>query len=86
MPVASDMIERVARAICDVHADQLGEHRHLVEPFQSNYRAMAAATIKAMREPTDDMLAIGNDIVFSNCEKMKVAWQAMIDEALVMEK
>lgn len=63
----SEIIDRVAKAIEEV----VGE-------YWCDYEEAAKAAIKAMREPTDEMLC---DDDFDYLEA-KVVWQGMIDEAL----
>jgi hypothetical protein len=66
----SEMIERVAKAICAAYSndpwDNLDAHWLRV------YRTEARAAIESMREPTGPMLSVGSDLM----------WRAMIDEAL----
>ncbi|WP_313326297.1 hypothetical protein [Sphingobium yanoikuyae] len=91
----SEMIERVAKAIYEEDDPwhkawpwpNLNESQGSPEP----YRRIAAAAIKAMREPTNFMLveATENAGPIDCCsvdEKgAKEVWQAMIDAALVGE-
>lgn len=74
-----DMIERVARAIC--RAGICGPRAHLDEQESLHWRKFqpeARAAIKAMREPTHEMIMSpdGN----SGCAEE--VWAAMIDTAL----
>ena len=79
----SEMVERVARAICasnDVDFDSVSEQ------VKQNCRLLdARAAIEAMREPTEAMVAEGLRKPTGMIEwiaAVKVSWQAMIDEAL----
>lgn len=79
----SEMIERVARAIC--RSGICGPREHLDEQENLNWRKFeleARAAIEAMREPTPDMLYAGaqtyQGITFSGVP----SWTAMIDAAL----
>jgi len=84
----SEMIERVARALCRQYELDDGfspeqADRAAAGDMHRNFIKAARATIEAMREPTDEMLAAGcagdQEGSFS---KSRMDWQAMIDEAL----
>lgn len=80
----SEMIERVARAIC--RAGMSGPKDHLNKQENLNWRKFeieARAAIEAMREPTNAMVEASNrewDGRMSH--RSSGAWQAMIDAAL----
>jgi hypothetical protein len=68
--MTDDMIEQVARAMCDVDGGSQ-------EVDVQYYRDMARAAIEAMREPTDEMLPA------EMYEKtFRHIWQKMIGAAL----
>lgn len=76
----TDMIERVARALANVHDDadmiiEIGDGNKV--PLWQCHIPDAIAAIKAMRDPTDEMVAAGD-------EKMATfnIYRTMIDEAL----
>jgi hypothetical protein len=71
----SEMVERVARAICD--SDQLTPYDTLDEGWRNIYRREAWVALTALREPTEAMLEAG-----SHKGDPLIAWQAMVDEAL----
>lgn len=64
----SEMVERVKVALIDADVKWYAE-RHPSVPEQEirdwtdddNYRAIARAAIEAMREPTDEMVDVGQD-------------------------
>ena len=73
--MASEMIERVAKAIKITH-----NHTKC-----DLYEALAEAAIKAMGEPTEEMILIGNrflNLAPKDVATMKAVWLAMIDAAL----
>jgi hypothetical protein len=72
----SEMVERVTRAMSA--ADPMGPEYPVQLQF---YIPMARAAIAAMREPTEDMKAVGASQMRTYNESDDV-WQAMIDEAL----
>lgn len=77
----SEMVERVARAICDSGAmDSDRTYPEIIE----DARVAAKAAIAAMHEPTDAMVNAPPRPTLANCDEhhYAVAWQAMIDEAL----
>lgn len=82
----TDMIERVARAICAHDGKPAFDDR--VEREQRRFRNAAFIAIAAMREPTEAMVEAGGLEVFScsdddpSAEKAAAAWPAMIDAAL----
>jgi hypothetical protein len=69
----SNMIERVARAMCaaDGGSQEVDVHHYL---------DMARAAIEAMREPTEAMCEAADAV---ECNQPECIWQAMIDAALV---
>jgi len=82
----SEMVERVARAIHDMHS--AGPAYELAA---DDWRDMARAAIEAMREPTEEMVATHDKHVLSYCieedawitpDDAKANWSTMIDEAL----
>ena len=80
----SEMIERVARAMCRewLEMDYEGENvDHLVEHEWSGWAYIAQTAIAAMREPTLGMTDAGY-AASDEHHTMSAAWQAMIDEAL----
>lgn len=79
----SEMVERVARAICQPPVgDYSGDWRDFIPE--------ARAAIEAMREPTEGMLEAGSDRLGDNADQLcdtdagaaLVTYHAMIDEAL----
>lgn len=77
----SEMVERVAKVLQESCARD-GMHIDVA-------RHMARAAIEAMREPTEAMLTVGEDVIFDEQHeygdellKLPPAWQVMIDEAL----
>lgn len=78
----SEMVERVARAICKAvgyDADEPArKHGALNDlPMWRTYERDARAAIASMRTPTRAM-----EIAGSNFEAPTLVWSAMIDEAL----
>lgn len=91
----SEMVERVARAICaadDEPWDELGETSEDNAPFGYSrqwYRGLARAAIAAMREPTEEMISgegvhehVHWDYSCYVCGGAQEHWYAMIDAAL----
>lgn len=76
-----DMIERVAKAIWGGDDD---EWATLAPWYADQYRDAATAALKALREPTSEMVEAGHDACdwTANAEPI---WQAMIDTALAGE-
>jgi hypothetical protein len=76
----SDMIERVARAICEAERmnpdDALGGWVH--------WQEAARAAIEAMREPSEEMLFAGHRAIKAPDRMLpsRAAWLAMIDVAV----
>jgi len=87
----SEMIERVARAICRewLEADYEGEKvDRLVDRGWRCWQAVARTAIAAMREPTDDVIHSAPHWSCSECDGVNYttnrdAWYAMIDAAMV---
>lgn len=81
----SEMIERVAKAICGNQpgAGGCGCKTH-ERPACDDFRWMAHAAIQALREPTEAMIVSGwatqTEPVYPT--STVDVWQAMIDEAL----
>lgn len=85
-----NMIERLAIAL---YEDYEGTNRYQLigedDETQRMYRSYARAAIKAMRKPTERMIAIGDNTPtghswgdgaeYAACEPL---WEAMIDAAL----
>jgi hypothetical protein len=67
----SEMIERVAQAIC-------GDDNP--ENILAIHRIRARTAIEAMRSPTEAMLIAGGNEL--DCARELYCWQAMIDAAL----
>lgn len=79
----SEMIERVARAIC--RAGICGPRDHLNEQEDRNWRKFeleARAAIAAMREPTEAMITAADVEVHSDFLPPHMTWERMIDAAL----
>lgn len=68
--MTESMIERVARVLAGKHWDEAPLYR-------DHYKTLARASIKAMREPTEEMNEAGSGFIQSES-----AWEAMIDAAL----
>lgn len=101
----SEMVERVARAICYMHGGKIcGPGQHIasreigwdpghqymqtyVDRHWKEHDFAARAAIEAMREPTAQMVMVGDnemdewDPAYEVCP-LVTTWQAMIDEAL----
>lgn len=84
----SEMVERVKVALIDADVKWYAE-RHPSVPEQEirdltdddNYRAIARAAIKAMREPTRDVLSAFVD-ADTSFDDAKTRWECAIDAAL----
>lgn len=79
----SEMVERVALALYrqvtgDTEDSATGSWPGCGDKIQSDYRAMARAAIKTMREPTEAMLEVGPVEPYMDRD----VWAMMIDEAL----
>ena len=71
----SEMIERAAKAICKTHTNS--------EATWRLYIKHAKAAIEVMREPTQDMVRLGEVAFFDSSDfEVKDAWGRMIDAAL----
>lgn len=87
------MIERVAKAIYEASPFKMteGPYERQSDLYKRNCRLLARAAIKAMREPTDAMVDVMNDVVIdgpayvdfypsmADCASL---WTAAIDAAL----
>jgi hypothetical protein len=61
-----------------------GRFRDINEPFQGDYIDAATAALKAMREPTPEMVEVGANRA-STCplpNTARMIWAAMIDQAI----
>lgn len=79
--MASDMVERVAKALARHEFGDFDETWFGHEAFMGDYRELARAAIAAMREPTEAML----EAAFAKTGYRTTAeehWQLMIDAAL----
>ena len=85
-----EMLERVARALCDDNWDarDFTETANGDEPEEQRdyWRGKARDAIEAMSEPTEAMLIKGCCIPGVSLETGKRMWQAMIDAALSANK
>jgi len=77
----SEMVEHVARAMADkLSEQQFGSTTPWHDPeFRQNAMEVARAAIKAMREPTENMIRAG---YLADTLALEDAWREMIDEAL----
>jgi hypothetical protein len=79
----SEMIERMAKAMCDAHIP--GSWQTAEWPQRHHYIDQARAAIEAIREPTQAMIAAACDDFDKRGRGQQSythIWQAMIDEAL----
>lgn len=78
----SEMIDRVAKAICRAEIGSIGPYGFDLEETgqqsAAHWRSLARAAIAAMREPTQVMLDAGWD----SRSVPRYCWENMIDEAL----
>ena len=90
----TEMEERVARVICiEICEDQLASGFAGPQDFQKGldsdwleYLPIAHAAIRAMREPTTEMLREAGMVVAGNTEAHAAVWETMIDAASPKEK
>lgn len=76
------LIEKVARAICAGCGNDPDFHHRSMDAdwkYWMEYEPLARVIIKAMREPTDEMIDAGRDAWTHHVTPI---WQAMIDTAL----
>lgn len=83
----SEMVERVARALCRQYEIEDGfspeqAERHADSPMRANFRNAARAAIEAMREPTDAMNDAGETARDVDDFGVMYTYIAMIDTAL----
>ena len=86
----SEMVERVARAICVKNCEDPDEASYgflgTGDPKSFAWRGYiphAIAALAALREPTEEMVRAAYDQTMNGIGSMPRAyWQAMIDEAL----
>lgn len=83
----SEMIERCARALAKFEGTESTYENF--GNYRSQMRRFAEAVIREMREPTDEMVSDGIDVLVDYSPKRSSAgataenvWTAMIDEAL----
>lgn len=86
-----DMVEKVARAICDAGQGQWRKppYNELhTDALNNHWRHKARAAIEAMREPSEAMVKAGYDAFMAWDARtgddlgMEIIWRAMIDAAL----
>tara|TARA_R110000868_G_scaffold95522_3_gene262651 strand:- start:12540 stop:12827 length:288 start_codon:yes stop_codon:yes gene_type:complete len=90
----TDMEERVARAICtEICEDHLASGFAGPQDFQKGldvdwpeYLPTARAAIRAMREPTTEMLREAGLGATSSTEDIAYMWETMIDAASPQEE
>lgn len=80
----SEMVERVARAICKARFSNGGNADDdgwddAPEKFKDEYLAEARAVIEAMREPTNAMMLAAHQLEHPVFDDI---WETMIDAAL----
>ncbi len=82
------MVERVARALCrhyGVDPDEV-HGSPIIDRWWEAYCDDARAAIAAMREPTEVMIAEGDDVspteIYPHEKASRLRYQAMIDAAL----
>lgn len=80
MTEVTEMIERVARAICDADFGH-GAFDKISDGIRSVYAVKAHAAIAAMRKPTEAVLLVAAHYLESSVDP-RFAWQAMINAAL----
>ena len=88
----TDMVEKVAKELAGhvqgLTWDELPEHRKAVTPRaewgKHCFRDMARAAIRALMEPTEEMLDVGLAAIKDNGPTQ--IWQAMLKAALQAEK
>ena len=73
-----EMVERVAKAICEALGDDWS--REGLGGLKRGYAPVANAAIEAMREPTPEMTKAAR--LRWNAGHDKTAWRLMIDAAL----
>jgi hypothetical protein len=71
--MSEDMVECAVLAMIDINESSRGLK------YSDLMRAMAIAAISALREPTEEMVKRGDQILPACVEEV---WQAMIDAAL----
>lgn len=72
----SEMLEKAARAACEA-ADGVFIPSVLDDFGRAHVQRIAAAVIKAIREPTKEVLSAGDDFILT-----PNIWEAMIDSIL----
>ena len=86
------MIEKVARVICqDLWEKGLIDMESPSEAFLTPAKLTAHAAVKAMREPTTEMVKAAHEVLFDGPRILPhllptAIWQAMADAALEEEK
>jgi hypothetical protein len=82
----ADMIERVARAMCEQCAAEFGGPVKLEEsPAHEAWISSARAAIEAMREPTEAMCEFAEDNFDRNGDHIAVCHRAMMTAALATQ-
>jgi hypothetical protein len=89
--MASEMVERVARAMCwKIEAACEGEcakAQRCVRKLEPRFIEAACAAIQELREPTEVMSLAGQDTWWANLsgtddKQVRACWRAMIDKVL----
>jgi hypothetical protein len=77
----SEMVERGARALCEAKLWP-GAWENETKGNREEWRMLARAMLQSMREPTDSMLACGEQWGLPSDPMGLKRWQEMIDAAL----
>lgn len=79
----SEMVERVARAMCEHDCPHLADAYGY---YADQYRARVRAALEALREPTPEMVEAGRSAIAPGwtdpANEIVPAWSAMITAAL----
>lgn len=78
----SEMVDRGALAMVRATAKHYGDPMPTNKVDLSLTRLLVIAVIEAMREPTETMLAAGDDVMGEGYGALRQGWRAMIDAAL----
>ena len=78
----SEMVEKVARAICRASGFEPDHTDHLDRVFWTLYTQEARAAIKAMMEPTEKMIEAGDYQNKHAVLQIRATWFAMLTAAL----
>lgn len=75
-------LEEVARAIVAKRYGHYAKWDELGLSGQAVWTDVARAALQALREPSEEMLTEGDELITSSLDSSRDVWRAMIDKAM----